>query len=92
MATSAHEGPDGSSVVSATATAPVARERFWNLPNTITMLRVGVVPVLLVLPLADDKGGSQLIAWFFIVGANSGTSLFFFRRLLRKAVRRADSP
>lgn len=69
MATSAHEGPDGPSVVSATTTAPPARERFWNLPNTITMLRMGVVPVLLLLPIADDKGSSQLIAWCFIVGA-----------------------
>ena len=69
MATSAHEGPDGLSVVSTTATAPAARERFWNLPNTITMLRMGVVPVLLLLPIADDKGSSQLIAWCFIVGA-----------------------
>jgi CDP-diacylglycerol--glycerol-3-phosphate 3-phosphatidyltransferase len=55
--------------MSAAVTAPVARERFWNLPNTITVLRIGVVPVLLLLPLADDKGGSQLIAWCFIVGA-----------------------
>ena len=69
MATSAHEGPDGPPVVSATATVPAARERFWNLPNTITMLRMGVVPVLLLLPIADDKGSSQLIAWCFIVGA-----------------------
>jgi CDP-diacylglycerol--glycerol-3-phosphate 3-phosphatidyltransferase len=69
MATSAHEGPDGSSDVSASTTGPVARERFWNLPNTITVLRVGVVPVLLLLPLAQDKRSSQLIAWCFIVGA-----------------------
>ena len=69
MATSAREGSDGPSVVSATATAPIARERFWNLPNTITVLRIGVVPVLLLLPIADDKGSSQLIAWCFIVGA-----------------------
>lgn len=69
MATSAHEGPDGPSVVSATARVPLARERFWNLPNTITMLRMGVVPVLLLLPIAHDKGSSQLIAWCFIVGA-----------------------
>ena len=69
MATSAHEGPDGPSVVSAAATVPLARERFWNLPNTITVLRVGVVPVLLMLPIADDKGSSQLIAWCFILGA-----------------------
>ena len=69
MAISAHEGPDGPSVVSASATAPAARERFWNQPNTITMLRMGVVPVLLLLPIAHDKGSSQLIAWCFIVGA-----------------------
>ena len=69
MATSAREGSDGPSVVSDTETVPVARERFWNLPNTITMLRMGVVPVLLLLPMADDKGSSQLIAWCFIVGA-----------------------
>ena len=69
MATSAHKGPDGPSVVSAAETAPFARERFWNLPNTITVLRIGVVPVLLLLPIADDKGSSQLIAWCFIVGA-----------------------
>ena len=25
------------------------RERFWNLPNTITVVRTGVVPVLLLL-------------------------------------------
>jgi CDP-diacylglycerol--glycerol-3-phosphate 3-phosphatidyltransferase len=69
MAISAHEGPDGPSVVSATATVSPVRERFWNLPNTITMLRMGVVPVLLLLPIAHDKGSSQLIAWCFIVGA-----------------------
>ena len=69
MATSAHEGRDGPSVVSATEALPPTRERFWNLPNTITMLRMGVVPVLLLLPIADDKGSSQLIAWCFIVGA-----------------------
>ena len=69
MATSANEGPDGPSGVSAAATLPFARERFWNLPNTITVLRTGVVPVLLLLPLAEDKGSSALIAWCFIVGA-----------------------
>ena len=69
MATSAREGSDGPSVVSAATTVPVARERFWNLPNTITVLRIGVVPVLLLLPIANDKGSSQLIAWCFIVGA-----------------------
>ena len=30
--------------------APHAREIFWNLPNTITVLRTAVIPVLLLLP------------------------------------------
>jgi CDP-diacylglycerol--glycerol-3-phosphate 3-phosphatidyltransferase len=53
------------------ATAPILRERFWNLPNTITVLRVSVVPVLLLLsfPWAQDKQGSQFIAWMFIIAA-----------------------
>ncbi len=53
------------------AAAPILRERFWNLPNTVTMLRVSVVPVLLLLPFswAQGKQGSQVIAWLFIVAA-----------------------
>ena len=48
--------------------APV-RERFWNLPNTITVLRTGAVPVLL-LPLFDhSRRASHAIAWIFIVAA-----------------------
>lgn len=49
------------------------REAFWNLPNTVTMLRIAVVPVLLLIPLpwALTKGGSQLMAWAFIVAALS---------------------
>ena len=51
--------------------APILLERFWNLPNTITVLRVSVVPVLLLLPFpwAQDKQGSQVIAWLFIIAA-----------------------
>jgi CDP-diacylglycerol--glycerol-3-phosphate 3-phosphatidyltransferase len=44
-------------------------ERFWNLPNTVTMLRIGVVPILLFLPLADGPGGSRFMAWAFILAA-----------------------
>jgi CDP-diacylglycerol--glycerol-3-phosphate 3-phosphatidyltransferase len=71
MATSLREGPEQTTDVSASAAPldPAARERFWNLPNTITMLRVGVVPVLLMLPIAQGKRGSQVIAWCFIVAA-----------------------
>jgi len=45
------------------------RELFWNLPNSVTMLRIGVVPVLLFIPLAQGPAGSQFMAWAFIVAA-----------------------
>jgi len=53
-------------------------ERFWNIPNTITVLRAGVVPILLLFPLftkGPDGGPSEQVstvfAWFFIVAAVS---------------------
>jgi len=46
-------------------------ERFWNLPNTVTMLRIGVVPVLFSIPFALSETGSTLMAWCFIVAASS---------------------
>ena len=46
-----------------------AHEEFWNLPNTITMFRIGVVPILLFLPLTLSEPASAAIAWFFIVAA-----------------------
>ena len=45
------------------------REKFWNLPNTITVLRCGVVPILLILPWFDGPSWSRIIAWSFIVSA-----------------------
>ena len=47
------------------------REVFWNLPNTITMLRGLAVPALLALPLAPGRTGSQVIAWIFILAATT---------------------
>ena len=48
----------------------VPRERFWNLPNTITVLRTGAVPVLLLLPiLGHGRTASLTIAWVFIAAA-----------------------
>ena len=44
-------------------------EEFWNLPNTVTMLRIGVVPILLFVPVADGVAGSRFMAWAFIVAA-----------------------
>jgi CDP-diacylglycerol--glycerol-3-phosphate 3-phosphatidyltransferase len=53
----------------AASSAPTA-ERLWNLPNTITIVRTAVVPVLLLLPWAQDSRlGSQILAWLFIVAA-----------------------
>jgi CDP-diacylglycerol--glycerol-3-phosphate 3-phosphatidyltransferase len=48
------------------------RERFWNLPNTITVLRTGMVPVLLLLPIVGHgRSASHLVAWAFIVAATT---------------------
>jgi CDP-diacylglycerol--glycerol-3-phosphate 3-phosphatidyltransferase len=62
MATSVDEAAGGA--------APLAVERLWNLPNTITLLRAAAVPVLLLFPsLAPSRFGSQLMAWLFIAAA-----------------------
>ena len=45
------------------------REIFWNLPNSVTMLRIAVVPILLFLPMAQGPSGSRFMAWAFIVAA-----------------------
>jgi len=46
-------------------------EVFWNLPNSITMLRIGVVPILLLIPFAHSKAACAAIAWAYIVAAIS---------------------
>ena len=53
------------------ATEQLPREQFWNLPNTITVFRMAVVPVLMLLPFADGEYGSDVLAWFYIVAATS---------------------
>ena len=45
------------------------RERFWNLPNTITVVRMAVIPVLIGFPLYADWAGSHVVAWLYIVAA-----------------------
>jgi CDP-diacylglycerol--glycerol-3-phosphate 3-phosphatidyltransferase len=47
----------------------IHREHFWNLPNTITVVRVGVVPILLLLPWFHDRFSSQIIGWCFVAAA-----------------------
>lgn len=49
--------------------AAPTRERFWNLPNTITVVRMVVVPVLVGLPLYGGRVGSEVVAWLFIISA-----------------------
>lgn len=46
-------------------------EKFWNLPNTITMLRIAAVPILLFIPWAQSERGSQFMAWCYILAALS---------------------
>jgi CDP-diacylglycerol--glycerol-3-phosphate 3-phosphatidyltransferase len=53
-------------------TQPVARptrERFWNLPNTITVVRLAVIPVLIGFPHYAGRSGSHVVAWLFILSA-----------------------
>lgn len=45
------------------------REIFWNLPNTVTMLRIAVVPILLFIPMAQSLAGSRFMAWAFIIAS-----------------------
>src|SRR5882724_10968630 len=55
----------------AASAVPVNEAKFWNLPNTITVLRASVVPVLLLHPLFAGEFGSTVMAWIFIVAAVS---------------------
>ncbi|MEZ4281375.1 MAG: CDP-alcohol phosphatidyltransferase family protein, partial [Myxococcota bacterium] len=63
------EAAPGSGTRSASNPSELPRERFWNLPNSVTMLRIGVVPVLLFLPMATTVSGSRFMAWAFILAA-----------------------
>jgi CDP-diacylglycerol--glycerol-3-phosphate 3-phosphatidyltransferase len=56
------------------AAAPIrtpARETFWNLPNTITMLRGLAIPLILLLPAFSGRTGSKVVAWGFILAATT---------------------
>lgn len=47
-------------------------ERFWNLPNSITVLRAAVIPPLVafpLLPVMQTPAGSRIVAWLFIIAA-----------------------
>ena len=70
MAISVDDGSVGAER-SAAEPNPIAREKFWNLPNTITVVRVGVVPILLLLPWFPDRSSSLFIGWCFTIAAFS---------------------
>jgi CDP-diacylglycerol--glycerol-3-phosphate 3-phosphatidyltransferase len=50
---------------------PITQEkkRVFNLPNAITMLRIGIIPVLFFLLLSPDSTGSLVIAGIFVVAS-----------------------
>ena len=47
--------------------APIPRERFWNAANAITIGRIAVSPFVLLLPFADGRSGSLLLATAFLI-------------------------
>ena len=70
MAISVDDGPVGEAHSEADPNR-IAHEKFWNLPNTITVVRVGVVPILLLLPWFSDRASSFFIGWCFTIAAFS---------------------
>ncbi len=70
MAISVDNGPVGAARSSAEPNR-IVREKFWNLPNTITVVRVGVVPILLLLPWFPDRSSSLFIGWCFTIAGFS---------------------
>lgn len=56
---------------SESSTVPADYEAFWNLPNSVTMVRIAIVPGLLFLPWAANPAGSRFMAWAFILAALS---------------------
>jgi CDP-diacylglycerol--glycerol-3-phosphate 3-phosphatidyltransferase len=50
---------------------PITQEkkRVFNLPNAITMLRIGIIPVLFFLLLSPDLTGSLVIAGIFVIAS-----------------------
>jgi len=53
--------------------APLAdaheREELWNLPNTITIGRLAVLPVLAAFPWFPSDDAARIVGWLFILSA-----------------------
>ena len=45
------------------------REQLWNLPNTITIVRLAVLPVLAALPWFPSARASTIVGWLFVLSA-----------------------
>ena len=68
MATSLGKAPVGAALAEPTEPVP-DRERFWNVPNTITVVRLAVIPVLNAFPSYPDPVSSRIVAWLFVIAA-----------------------
>ncbi|MDP7111299.1 MAG: CDP-diacylglycerol--glycerol-3-phosphate 3-phosphatidyltransferase [Myxococcota bacterium] len=44
----------------------VARQAFWNLPNSLTMARIAVIPLVMVLMVFPGRFMCQVAMWLFI--------------------------
>ncbi len=47
----------------------ITKSKIFNLPNTITLIRIGIVPFLFLLLTAPGKMGSLILAIFFVAAA-----------------------
>jgi CDP-diacylglycerol--glycerol-3-phosphate 3-phosphatidyltransferase len=47
------------------------RERFWTVPNTITLGRIAVVPLLLLIPLFPGRSASLVIGFGYLAASLS---------------------
>lgn len=56
-----------SEVHDASTSVPVREEHSLNLPNAITLVRIGAVPLLFLHPYFLDPRSSYWMAWFFIL-------------------------
>lgn len=51
---------------SATSAVGAVNENFWNLPNAITLLRIGLTPLLLLLPYFQGRAWSAVMGFGFL--------------------------
>ena len=45
------------------------REKLWNVPNTITIARLAVLPVLVAFPWYPERATSQTVGFLFVLSA-----------------------